>query len=90
MYIGTGIFWLENNVPIILNFVSQTLLHGSPEAKKAGEAEILQHSRKVARGKYVHAFEGKFHNYISCGLNLIFVSVHRVRPDAADLYKKAA
>ncbi|GJJ13172.1 hypothetical protein Clacol_007423 [Clathrus columnatus] len=52
---------------------SHALLHGSPEAKKAGEAEILQHSRKVARGKYVHSFE-----------------MHRVRPDAADSYKKAA
>ncbi|KAL0576703.1 hypothetical protein V5O48_005270 [Marasmius crinis-equi] len=35
----------------------QSLLHGSPEAKKAGEAEILQHSRLVGRGKYVHEFE---------------------------------
>ncbi|KAF9270702.1 NIPSNAP-domain-containing protein [Marasmius fiardii PR-910] len=35
----------------------QSLLHGSPEAKKAGEAEIIQHSRLVGRGKYVHEFE---------------------------------
>jgi len=35
----------------------QSLLHGSPEAKKAGELEILQHSRLVARGKYLHGFE---------------------------------
>ncbi|ESK92672.1 nipsnap family protein [Moniliophthora roreri MCA 2997] len=35
----------------------QSLLHGSPEAKKAGESEILQHSRLVGRGKYVHGFE---------------------------------
>ncbi|KAF8846122.1 NIPSNAP-domain-containing protein [Paxillus ammoniavirescens] len=35
----------------------QTLLHGSPEAKKVGDIEILQHSRLVARGKYVHGFE---------------------------------
>jgi len=35
----------------------QTLLHGSPEARKAGDIEIQQHSRIVARGKYVHGFE---------------------------------
>ncbi|KAI6012399.1 NIPSNAP-domain-containing protein [Pisolithus orientalis] len=35
----------------------RSLLHGSPEAKKAGDIEILQHSRLVARGKYVHGFE---------------------------------
>jgi len=39
-------------------FISvQSLLHGSPEAKEAGELEILQHSRLVARGKYLHGFE---------------------------------
>ncbi|KAF8921923.1 hypothetical protein CPB85DRAFT_1209757 [Mucidula mucida] len=35
----------------------QSLLHGSPEAKKAGEADVLQHSRLVGRGKYIHGFE---------------------------------
>jgi hypothetical protein len=35
----------------------QSLLHGSPEAKKAGELEVQQHSRLVARGKYLHGFE---------------------------------
>jgi len=35
----------------------QTLLHGSPDARKAGEIEVQQHSRLVARGKYVHGFE---------------------------------
>ncbi|PFH52234.1 hypothetical protein AMATHDRAFT_74298 [Amanita thiersii Skay4041] len=35
----------------------QSFLHGSPEAKKDGELEILQHSRLVGRGKYVHGFE---------------------------------
>ncbi|THV07452.1 NIPSNAP-domain-containing protein [Dendrothele bispora CBS 962.96] len=35
----------------------QSLLHGSPEAKKAGEIEVQQHSRLVGRGKYVHGFE---------------------------------
>ncbi len=39
---------------------TQSLLHGSPEAKKAGEVDILQHSRLVGRGKYVHGFEGKY------------------------------
>jgi len=48
----------------------QSLLHGSPEAKKE---EILQHSRLVGRGKYVHGFE-----------------VHRVVPNKAEEYKKAA
>jgi len=39
-------------------FISvQSLLHGSPEAKKAGDLEVLQHSRLVARGKYLHGFE---------------------------------
>jgi len=33
------------------------LLHGSPEAKRAGDLELQQHTRLVARGKYVHAFE---------------------------------
>lgn len=35
----------------------QSLLHGSPEAKSAGDAEVQQHSRLVARGKYLHGFE---------------------------------
>ncbi|KAG5720537.1 NipSnap like protein [Termitomyces sp. T112] len=35
----------------------KSLLHGSPEAKKDGELEIMQHSRIVGRGKYVHGFE---------------------------------
>ena len=43
---------------LILRF--QTLLHGSPEAKKEGEVEMLQHSKRIARGKYVHAFEGMY------------------------------
>jgi hypothetical protein len=51
----------------------QSLLHGSPEAKQAGELDILQHSRLGGRGKYVHGFE-----------------IHRVRPDKAEEYKKAA
>ncbi|KAF9486570.1 NIPSNAP-domain-containing protein [Pholiota conissans] len=35
----------------------QSLLHGSPEAKKDGDLDILQHSRLVGRGKYIHGFE---------------------------------
>ncbi|KAF8204033.1 NIPSNAP-domain-containing protein [Pholiota molesta] len=35
----------------------QSLLHGSPEAKKAGDLEVQQHSRIVGRGKYIHGFE---------------------------------
>jgi len=39
-------------------FISvQSLLHGSPEAKQAGDLDILQHSRIVGRGKYIHGFE---------------------------------
>jgi len=34
-----------------------SLLHGSPEAKEAGEVELQQHSRIVGRGKYLHVFE---------------------------------
>ncbi|KAF8346944.1 NIPSNAP-domain-containing protein [Amanita rubescens] len=51
----------------------QSLLHGSPQAKKDGELEVLQHSRLVGRGKYVHGFE-----------------VHRVVPNKAEEYKRAA
>ena len=39
---------------------AQSLLHGSPEAKKEGELEVSQHSKIVGRGKYVHGFESKF------------------------------
>ncbi|TFK30944.1 NIPSNAP-domain-containing protein [Coprinopsis marcescibilis] len=35
----------------------QSLLHGSPEAREEGELAILQHSKLVGRGKYVHGFE---------------------------------
>nr|GAT57472.1 predicted protein [Mycena chlorophos] len=34
--------------------VIQSLLHGSPEAKQSGDLDVLQHSRLVGRGKYVH------------------------------------
>lgn len=39
--------------------LAQSLLHGSPEAKKEGELEVSQHSKIVGRGKYVHGFESK-------------------------------
>lgn len=35
-----------------------TILHGSPTAKEEGQHDIQQHSKLVARGKYIHAFEG--------------------------------
>ncbi|EMD32643.1 hypothetical protein CERSUDRAFT_58176 [Gelatoporia subvermispora B] len=35
----------------------QSLLHGSPEAKAEGDVQVQQHSRIVARGKYIHGFE---------------------------------
>ncbi|KAF9531947.1 hypothetical protein CPB83DRAFT_848075 [Crepidotus variabilis] len=37
--------------------VVQSLLHGSPEAKQAGDVEIQQHSKLVGRGKYIHELE---------------------------------
>lgn len=36
---------------------AQSILHGSKEAKEAGDHEIQQHSRLVARGKYIHGIE---------------------------------
>lgn len=35
----------------------QNIVYGSPEAKEAGEVEQLQHSKLVARQKYLHVFE---------------------------------
>ncbi|KAI0275143.1 NIPSNAP-domain-containing protein [Gloeopeniophorella convolvens] len=35
----------------------QSILHGSPEAKEAGDLEVQQHSRLIARGKYLHGIE---------------------------------
>jgi len=35
----------------------QSLLHGSPQAKQEGDVQVQQHSKIVARGKYVHGFE---------------------------------
>jgi hypothetical protein len=36
---------------------AQSILHGSKEAKEAGDHETQQHSRLVARGKYLHGIE---------------------------------
>ncbi|KAH9995959.1 NIPSNAP-domain-containing protein [Russula vinacea] len=36
---------------------TQSILHGSQEAKEVGDHEIQQHSRLVARGKYLHGME---------------------------------
>lgn len=35
----------------------QAILHGSPDAQREGDVETQQHSKLVARGKYVHGFE---------------------------------
>ncbi|KAF8512846.1 NIPSNAP-domain-containing protein [Hysterangium stoloniferum] len=55
--ISVKVFWVAQMYSSRTNKTLQSLLHGSPEAKKIGDAEILQHSRKVARGKYIHSFE---------------------------------
>jgi len=39
------------------NVSLQSIVYGSPEAKKVGDVEMQQHSRLVARGKYLHVFE---------------------------------
>ena len=36
---------------------AQSILHGSKDAKEVGDLEIQQHSRLVARGKYLHGIE---------------------------------
>ena len=40
---------------------AQSLLHGSKEAKEAGDLELQHHSRLVARGKYLHGIESASH-----------------------------
>ena len=72
-------------------------MHGSPEAKKAGEVEIQQHSAIVARGKYVHGFESEsleynFRSKVVAGANAAhrYPTAHKVKPDQVDGYKKAA
>ena len=42
---------------------AQSILHGSKEAKEAGDNETQQHSRLVARGKYLHGIESTSHAY---------------------------
>ncbi|KAH9964258.1 NIPSNAP-domain-containing protein [Russula dissimulans] len=52
---------LASNVPRRVVPISavhaQSLLHGSKEAKKAGDLEVQHHSRLIARGKYLHGIE---------------------------------
>lgn len=74
-----------------MHHVVQSILHGSPEAKAEGDVQILQHSRLVARGKYVHGFEGEWLAlWCWVGFDDAVVVVHRVKPDAVEEYKKAA
>jgi len=48
----------RHTVPAARRAVSlQSILHGSREAKEAGEHEVQQHSRLIARGKYLHGIE---------------------------------
>jgi hypothetical protein len=42
---------------------TQSILHGSQEAKEVGDHEIQQHSRLVARGKYLHGMESTSRPY---------------------------
>jgi len=45
-------------VPSVRRAISvQSILHGSKEAKEDSDHEIQQHSRLVARGKYIHGIE---------------------------------
>jgi hypothetical protein len=37
----------------------QAIMHGSKDAKETGDLEIQQHSRLVARGKYLHGIESE-------------------------------
>ncbi|PAV22047.1 NIPSNAP-domain-containing [Pyrrhoderma noxium] len=39
------------------NVSLKNIVYGSPEAKEVGEAELQQHSKIVARSKYLHVFE---------------------------------
>lgn len=71
----------------------QNIVYGSPEAKQAGELEAQQHSKLVARRKYLHVFECEFmrsFKHIFTGIDLLSYSDHRVKPDAVNEYKAAA
>lgn len=48
---------------LTVSAVRQSILHGSKEAKEDGDHEIQQHSRLVARGKYIHGIESTSHVY---------------------------
>ena len=71
---------------------TQSLLHGSPEAQHEGDIQLQQHSKLVARGKYVHGLESTLsrapHPYAR--LTAPSLIVHRVKPDSVAEYKKAA
>ena len=41
----------------LTHLFAQSLLHGSQEAREAGDLEMQQHSKLVGRGKYIHDFE---------------------------------
>lgn len=49
---------------------AQSILHGSKEAKEAGDHEIQQHSRLVARGKYLHGIESTSHACEKCSTRI--------------------
>jgi len=56
--VANGVSLQYRAAPNIARSISvQSILPGSPEAKEAGDIEVQQHSRLVARGKYLHGFE---------------------------------
>ena len=72
---------------------AQSILHGSREAKEAGEHEMQQHSRLIGRGKYLHGIESTSFVHQSRPAQCShprFPTVHRVKPDSVKEYKKAA
>ena len=65
-------------------------MHGSPEAKEAGDVEVQQHHKLVARNKYLHGFEGAWSFRESKPGALTSGIVHHVKPDQVTEYRKAA
>lgn len=70
----------------------QSLLHGSPVAKEEGDVQVIQHSKLVARGKYIHGIESKLNITPGIANTLIArpIPAHKVKPSAVDEYKRAA
>lgn len=70
----------------------QSILHGSLEAKQEGDVQVQQHSKVIARGKYVHGFEGTVVGDVlpRCPRSHVGCLVHKVKPDAVEDYRKAA